>query len=137
MARTPKPKNTKAKAAKAVATDTGSQPQKGAAADAAPAPAPKPKAPAVVRTQGGGLMETRPMALTADDDTFNVTVDHGAEYPKTMLTVFGPKRGRWRIGRRFTREGTKIALYDLSEDEITALRGDPTLSFEIDGEKIE
>ena len=43
------------------------------------------------------------------------------------ITVVGPKKGRWRIGRQFTLEPTVIAVSDLTEDQIDALERDPLL----------
>lgn len=50
--------------------------------------------------------------------------------PETGLTitVIGPKKGRWRIGRHFSPEPVEIPLEDLSEDEKQALISDPALS---------
>lgn len=44
-----------------------------------------------------------------------------------VVTVVGPKNGRWRIGRHFTAEPTKILAEELSKDDLIALRGDPRL----------
>lgn len=53
-----------------------------------------------------------------------------APKPKTVV-VTGPARGRWRIVRHFTPEPVSIAESDLTETEIEALQGDPTLTVEI------
>lgn len=45
-----------------------------------------------------------------------------------MITITGPKRGRWRAGRHFTPAPVQIPLADLSDDEIEMLRDDPKLS---------
>lgn len=45
-----------------------------------------------------------------------------------IITVTGPKRGRWRAGRHFTPQPVPIPLADLSDDEIAALAGDPYLT---------
>lgn len=54
-----------------------------------------------------------------------------AEGPKTEgnfeVVVFGPAKGRWRIGRHFGAGGTRIPTSELSEAEIEALRNDPEL----------
>lgn len=47
--------------------------------------------------------------------------------PVPTVTVKGPERGRWRIGRLFTREATEIPRDELSDDQIKALEGDPEL----------
>ncbi|WP_300439398.1 hypothetical protein [uncultured Mameliella sp.] len=48
--------------------------------------------------------------------------------PEGVLTVTGPKKGRWRAGRHFTPEPVKIPLADLTEDEIAMLAADPKLT---------
>lgn len=47
--------------------------------------------------------------------------------PVSVVTVKGPERGRWRIGRQFTREATVIPLDDLKKGELEALKSDPEL----------
>lgn len=47
-----------------------------------------------------------------------------------IVIVTGPKRGRWRAGRRFTREPSSIPLAELDQDELAAIEGDPRLSVE-------
>lgn len=44
-----------------------------------------------------------------------------------MVTITGPKQGRWRAGRHFSAEPTVIGIDTLTEDELEALRGDPML----------
>lgn len=44
-----------------------------------------------------------------------------------VVTVVGPKNGRWRIGRHFTSEPTRIPADELSKDDLIALRTDPRL----------
>lgn len=44
-----------------------------------------------------------------------------------MITVTGPKKGRWRAGRHFTPAPLAIPLADLSDDEIAMLTDDPKL----------
>ena len=43
------------------------------------------------------------------------------------VVVVGPKRGRWRAGRRFGPEETRIPLEELTEDDKAALIADPVL----------
>lgn len=43
------------------------------------------------------------------------------------VIVVGPKRGRWRAGRRFGPEETRIPLEELTEDDKAALVADPLL----------
>ncbi|WP_194094802.1 hypothetical protein [Marivivens aquimaris] len=45
--------------------------------------------------------------------------------------VKGPKKGRWRIGQKFTHETTDIDLDDLKEGELKALQDDPVLTVSI------
>lgn len=44
-----------------------------------------------------------------------------------VVVVVGPKRGRWRAGRRFGPEETRIPVEDLSEAQKMALLDDPAL----------
>lgn len=46
----------------------------------------------------------------------------------SSITITGPRRGRWRAGRHFGPEPVTIALADLSDAELEALRGDPALT---------
>ncbi|OWV43188.1 hypothetical protein [Mameliella alba] len=48
--------------------------------------------------------------------------------PEGVLTVIGPRKGRWRAGRHFTPEPVQIPLANLSDDEIAMLAGDPKLT---------
>lgn len=47
--------------------------------------------------------------------------------PVREIVVVGPKKGRWRSGRRFDRTPTRIPLGDLTEEELEALHADPKL----------
>ena len=53
--------------------------------------------------------------------------ENGEADPVDLVVVKGPERGRWRIGRKFTREATEIPLEDLDEDQLEALQNDPEL----------
>jgi hypothetical protein len=44
-----------------------------------------------------------------------------------VVVVQGPERGRWRIGRKFTRDEIKIPRAELSDDDVAALVNDPEL----------
>lgn len=58
-----------------------------------------------------------------------VGVDLAAQPDTTaVLVVTGPRRGRWRAGRHFTDQPTRIPLDDLTEIELDALRDDPALT---------
>ncbi|MBY6118539.1 hypothetical protein KUV64_05305 [Mameliella alba] len=48
--------------------------------------------------------------------------------PEGVLTVIGPRKGRWRAGRHFSPEPVKIPLAELGDDEIAMLAGDPKLT---------
>lgn len=50
------------------------------------------------------------------------------EDPGPVVTVIGPRKGRWRAGRHFTREAVEIPLSELAEAELEALKGDPRLT---------
>lgn len=42
------------------------------------------------------------------------------------------ERGRWRIGRHFTRETTTIPIDELEPEQLEALQADPDLSVSIE-----
>lgn len=44
-----------------------------------------------------------------------------------FVDVTGPAKGRWRIGKHFTRETQRIELADLKEGQLDALKADPEL----------
>lgn len=48
--------------------------------------------------------------------------------PGYTFVVIGPAKGRWRAGRHFTQEPVSIALEELTEAELAALRADPELA---------
>lgn len=48
-----------------------------------------------------------------------------------VVEIIGPKAGRRRIGRRFSREPTIIPLGELSEDDKSALVADAELTFRV------
>lgn len=62
---------------------------------------------------------------TADADA-KAKADADAKPMETVI-IKGPERGRWRIGRKFTREATEIPREDLSHGQLEALKGDPEL----------
>ena len=52
------------------------------------------------------------------------------QQPKSgaYVDVTGPAKGRWRIGKHFTRETQRIELDDLTEADLAALKNDPELA---------
>lgn len=51
--------------------------------------------------------------------------------PPPTVVVTGPEKGRWRIGRKFTREPSSIPVGELSAAEMEALSADPELHVQI------
>lgn len=49
-----------------------------------------------------------------------------------ILVVTGPKKGRWRAGRKFGPEPVRIPVADLSDDEMEAISADPKLTVEVE-----
>lgn len=54
-----------------------------------------------------------------------------AEAPETTVVVTGPEKGRWRAGRKFTREPSSIPLGDLKEGDLEKLQADPELFVQV------
>lgn len=54
-----------------------------------------------------------------------------ADAPEPTVVVTGPEKGRWRAGRKFTREPSSIALGDLKEGDLDKLKADPELHVQI------
>lgn len=74
-----------------------------------------------------------PPATEATPAPVFVGVDLAAQPDTTaVLVVTGPRRGRWRAGRHFTDQPTRIPLDDLTEIELDALRDDPALTTTIE-----
>ena len=48
------------------------------------------------------------------------------------VVVFGPPKGRWRIGRHFGPEPVVFASSDLTEAQFAALQGDPELKVSVE-----
>jgi hypothetical protein len=44
------------------------------------------------------------------------------------VEITGPAKGRWRIGKHFTRQTQRLELDDLTEAELSALKNDPELA---------
>lgn len=54
-----------------------------------------------------------------------------AEAPEPTVVVTGPEKGRWRAGRKFTREPSSIPMGDLKEGELERLQADPELFVQV------
>lgn len=48
-----------------------------------------------------------------------------------VVRITGPKKGRWRIGRRFDRTPVEIPVSEITEDQAEALKADKTLTVEV------
>lgn len=51
--------------------------------------------------------------------------------PEATVVVTGPEKGRWRAGRKFTREPSSIPLGDLKDGELEKLLSDPELMVQL------
>ncbi|MEM5477168.1 hypothetical protein [Pacificibacter sp. AS14] len=58
------------------------------------------------------------------------SADEDQEHSKSggYVDVTGPAKGRWRIGKHFTRQTQRIALADLKDGELDALEADQELA---------
>ena len=54
-----------------------------------------------------------------------------AEAPEATVVVTGPEKGRWRAGRKFTREPSSIRFGDLDEGDLEKLQADPELFVQV------
>lgn len=54
-----------------------------------------------------------------------------AERPEPTVVVTGPEQGRWRIGRKFTREPVSIPLDQLGDGDLDRLKADPALVVQV------
>lgn len=100
------------------ATD-GSGPVQGAGEGAAPTE------PADEEGQGSAPVAE---AAAAPQEVAKPAAPDPEQPPEGVLTVIGPRKGRWRAGRHFSPEPVKIPLAELSDDEIAMLAGDPKLT---------
>lgn len=69
-------------------------------------------------------------AANISDDKLKVKIAEAeakAKAKASLVVVKGPERGRWRIGKHFTREAEKIPRDELTDDELEALENDPEL----------
>ncbi len=51
--------------------------------------------------------------------------------PPPTVVVTGPEKGRWRAGRKFTREPSSIPLGELKEGDLEKLLADPELFVQV------
>lgn len=115
--------------------------EKAEAAANASTEAPKNTPPAPPATEGttgevqsgtspdaGGAAQDNPQPAKAGDaaDQSEAPPAEGA-----VWRITGPKKGRWRVGRFFTKEPEDISIDDLSEDDLKALEADPRLTVEL------
>lgn len=84
-----------------------------------------PTEPADEENQGSAPVAE---AAAAPQEAAKPAVLEPEQPPEGVLTVIGPKRGRWRAGRHFSPEPVKIPLAELSAEEIAMLEGDPKLT---------
>ena len=94
------------------------------AANASPADQSTGNQPVAETISGAALKSD---AQAAADTQAAADAQAAASEEGPTITVVGPKKGRWRIGRQFTLEPTVIAVSDLTEDQIAALERDPLL----------
>lgn len=85
-------------------------------------------APVAVPSPGDADKDTPPAREAGAKDT---TSTAPAIPEGDLVTVTGPRQGRWRAGRRWTSEPVTMPLADLSDDEMAALQADPTLTVTI------
>lgn len=62
-----------------------------------------------------------------EDDAEDIAIDR-----RTILVRSVPAMGRWRIGRHFTQEPTRIAVTDVTDDELERLIADPELILSVE-----
>lgn len=74
-------------------------------------------------------------AKAKDEASANAKAEKPAKPAKLAaeptVVVTGPEKGRWRIGRKFTREPVSIALDTLKKGDLKALQADPELHVQI------
>lgn len=77
-------------------------------------------------TRDGGPAGTNGAITEAQDDAGRVPAP-AAEPQSAEVEVIGPRKGRWRIGRKFGQTPTRIPLAELDEAQLDALKGDSAL----------
>lgn len=121
MSRPSKPRAAPAEAQK---TD----PQAAAPAPAAPNPASGTPQVAPDTTGAAGAPASAAAAAPAAPVDPSPAPKAAKATKPAAVSVKGPAKGRWRIGRHFTPEAVEIPLADLDEDQIERLKADPELS---------
>lgn len=108
-----------------ISGDGGDEPQAAPPVVSGPDPETQPVPDAQTEAKpetGAGAPEPLPVVVTETE------IQPGADVMVIeTITITGPKQGRWRAGRRFTKEPVTIPVDDLSEAEICALEDDPKL----------
>lgn len=114
------PKSETPDAAAATAAPAGDQKDGTAAPAAAAATDPTPPATGDEGTATAGAGEPVPASAA--------TLDPSAKGPEGLqVTVHGPAKGRWRVGRHFTPEPVVIQASDLTGAQAKQLSEDPEL----------
>ena len=106
-------------------------PKPKAAAPAADAPvlhtpSPIPASPQVSEPTGAVEVSAATAAASVGPIPDARPIDDDA-VPVAIVTVKGPEKGRWRIGRYFGPAPVEIPLADLSADDVEALKADAEL----------
>ena len=84
------------------------------------------QAPAPAAAAASGWNEQTAAAASGGNEQAAVEKPEAAKKTEALIVV-GPRRGRWRAGRKFTPEPTIVPLVDLTEDEHAAIETDPEL----------
>lgn len=88
----------------------------------------------VFAQQPGQIASVLEAPVLATDTPEGGVVSKAAQAPARVIKVQSVSaQGRWRIGRRFTREVTKIDADALSDDEFDRLLADPQLVVDLSG----
>ncbi|MEQ5870242.1 hypothetical protein J4E08_10065 [Sagittula sp. NFXS13] len=102
------------------------------------APSPLPPAKAAVTSTAAAQLKAAPATPSITDlaKESDVTVEEQLTIGETVLTirVRGPKKGRYRAGRHFTRDVTEIPVDELTDGELDALQADPKLTVKVPDE---
>ena len=90
-----------------------------------------PVGDAGAKAETAGAVAAAPAGEAQDqrDPALEAALDAIAPPPTVLVT--GPEKGRWRIGRKFTREPTSIPVTELTEAQFLALQADPELMVQV------